>query len=117
MAGVGLALEKLTDGLGGALELRPVGMSNDLVHSSDAQAGLGGQIIDDRADNAAQGRQLFQDEFGGKLQRECPLFPIAPTITSRHHSPNGLPSRSASSWRDRYCSSLTLQDIDRVRFF
>src|SRR5436190_3863264 len=52
----------------------------------------------------------------GKASARRPLFPIAPTITSRHHSPNGLPSRSASSWRDRYCSSLTLQDIDRVRF-
>src|SRR5438552_231574 len=52
----------------------------------------------------------------GKASARWPLFPIAPTITSRHHSPNGLPSRSASSWRDWYCSSLTLQDIDRVRF-
>jgi hypothetical protein len=35
-------------------------MGDDLVHSFNAQAGLGGQIIDDRADNAAQGRQLFK---------------------------------------------------------
>jgi hypothetical protein len=52
MTGVRLALEKLIDDLSGPLELRLVGMGDDLVHSFNAQAGLGGQIIYDRADNA-----------------------------------------------------------------
>jgi hypothetical protein len=40
-----LALEKLTDDLSGTLELGLVGMGDDLVHSFNAQAGLGRQIV------------------------------------------------------------------------
>jgi hypothetical protein len=115
MAGVRLTLEKLTDSLSGALKLRLVGVGDDLVHSFNAQVGLSGQIVDDRADNATQGRQLFQDELGEGFS-ECPSTPDCAHNHFAAPLPNGLPSRSASSWRDRYCSSVTLQDIDRVRF-
>src|SRR5512132_4029472 len=89
MAGVRLALEKLIDDLSGALELRLVGMSDDLVHSFNARAGLGGQIIDDRADNAAQGREFFQDELGEGFS-ECPPTPDC----AHNHFAAPLPQRS-----------------------
>src|SRR5207249_3521198 len=89
MAGVRLALGKLTDDLSGALGLRLVGMSDDLVHSFNAQSGLGGQIIDDRADNAAQGRQLFQDESGEGFSELTPIPDCA-----HNHFTAPLPQRS-----------------------
>src|SRR5436190_21490918 len=89
MAGVRLALEKLTDDLSGTLELCLVRMSDDLVHSFNAQAGLGGQIINDRADNAAQGRQLFQDEFREGVSEWPPIPDCA-----HNHFTAPLPQRS-----------------------
>jgi hypothetical protein len=74
MAAVWWVREKLVEGFGGALELHLVGVSDDPVHSFDAQAGLGREIINDRADNAVQGRELFQDESGESF-REKSLSP------------------------------------------
>jgi hypothetical protein len=52
IAGVQPALENLIDCVSGSFDLFLIGMGDDLVHSFNAQAGLGGQIIYDRADNA-----------------------------------------------------------------
>src|SRR5206468_3326439 len=85
MAGVRLALEKLSDDLSGALELRLVGMSDDLVHPFNAQAGLRGQIINDGADNAAQGREFFQHRLLIKISLEATVGYQVVTLVATQH--------------------------------
>src|SRR5438093_977684 len=89
--------------MSGTLELHLVGVSNDLVHSFDTQAGLGREIINDRADNAAQGRLLLQDEFDKSLTEMRPFIDCL-----QNHFTTPLPQ-----W-----SPLTIsQQLERVVLF